>query len=130
MIDKQLDEIIEKLHVTATMIADKIRYIRMYHFDDEKYQKDLDYLNVALRKVLYSKYLLLTMLSKQYDGEIPPYFAILEEVKETLNEILPEITLMVNELEEKITGKTVDISELKKIAIKDTQEAKKILLQY
>jgi len=129
MVDEELNEIIEKLHVTATMIADKIRYIRLYGLSKEK-QQDLEFLNNALNKTLYAKYLLLATLEKQYNGEIPPYITILEEVKATINDILPEVSISIDILEKKIVSKTINISELKNIAEKDMQEAKKILLQY
>ena len=129
MVDEQLNEIIEKLHVTATMIADKIRYIRLYKMEDEK-ERDLEYLNTALQKILYSKYLLLSALAEQYNGEIPPYNTVLEEVRTQVGDILPELLPLIDALEKRVTSKTVNIGEIKRIAIKDTQEAKKILLQY
>jgi len=129
MVDKQLEEIIEKLHATSSFVADKIRYIRLYHLDDKK-EQDLEYLNKALSKILYSKYLLLGLLGKMYNGEIPPFFAILEEVKSSLNDILPEIIIDINNIEKKVSSKTANIDEIKKTAEKDVQEAKKILLQY
>ena len=129
MVDTQLEEIITNLETVASLTADKIRYINLYHLSNEK-EQDLEFLNKALTKILYSKYLLLGLLEKMYNGEIPPFFAILEEVKASLGDILPEIILDINNVEKKIMSKTVDISELKKIAEKDVQEAKKILLQY
>jgi len=130
MVDTQLEEIIGKLQTTSSIVADKIRYIRLYHLDDERHQQDLKYLDDALQKILYSKYLLLTSLAKQYEGDIPPYVAVLEEVKMQVAEYLPEIIPSIETLEKKIMSKTANIEEIKKTAEKDVQEAKKILLQY